>query len=456
MLGFLSRWFFVAAVLVALSVPETLFADPSGKSSRPNIVVILADDLGAEAIGCYGGAEFLGDKGRVLGAVKTPNIDAMAREGMLFSKAFATPVCSPSRAQFLTGKYNFRIGFHDIAGRNGAAVSLDASSHPTVAALLQEAGYLTGVTGKWHIGPTPGLQEPLKTADQDTSVPHVRECGFARQFIVPGAHLRHYGKPVEGEYTPDLMNEWAYRFFEQGKKEERPFFLFYSSPLPHFPYWPTPLNPDGPYMGDLSNEKLAGMYGNMENWPYLVEYLDKQVGQLLAKLDGLGMRGNTLVFFLGDNGTPPWVTTRMRDGRKIKFGKGTMNDTGSWVPFLASWPDVIKPGSRYDGLVDFSDITPTILRVAGVAVPEGLDGQSFAPQLEGKDGTPREWVHTLFNSQYFVRNAGWKLRETGELFDMSDAPYSEKLVRPEDDTAESKAARAALGEVAARLHPPAP
>ena len=436
------------AALLAFHLPA--FAE----KTRPNIVVILADDLGAEAIGCYGGAEFLGDKGKVLGPVKTPNLDAMAREGMLFKKAFATPVCSPSRAQFLTGKYNFRVGFHDIAGRNGAAKSLDAKAHPTLAALLQAGGYLTGVTGKWHLGPMPGLEEPLKASDQDTSVSHVRECGFARQFIVPGAHLRHYGKPVAGEYTPDLMAEWAFRFFEQGKKEERPFFLFYSSPLPHFPYWPTPLNPDSPYKGDMANEKMAEMYGNMENWPFLVEYLDKQVGQILAKLEEMGLRENTLVLFVGDNGTPPWVTTKMQDGRKIKFGKGTMNDTGSWVPFIASWPKAIKTGSVYNGLVDFSDITPTCLQVAGVAEPAGLDGVSFAPQLEGKSGTPREWVHSLYNKEYFVRNAGWKLRENGDLYDMADAPYSEKLVKPENDTPESQAARQSLQAVADKLHPP--
>ena len=422
--------------------------------ARPNIVVILADDLGAEALGCYGGAEFLGERGRVLGAVKTPNLDAMAANGIRFAKAYATPVCSPSRAQLLTGKYNHRIGFHDILGRNGAARALDAKAHPTIANLLQAGGYLTGAVGKWHLGAHPNLKNVQTDFNADTNVVHVRDCGFDRQFMVPGAHLREYGEAVEGKYTPDLMDAWAFRFMSEAKTAGKPFFLYYASPLPHFPYWPTPLNPDGP-RGDLTTKK-GEMYGDMQNFPYLVEYLDKQVGKILAKLEELGLRENTLVLFAGDNGTPNWIVTQMKDGRKIPFGKATMKETGSWVPLIASWPAVIRSGSVYEGLVDFSDILPTCLSVAGVPLPGDINGVSFAPVLEGTGESPREWVHCLYNKDYFVRNAGWKLRENGELYDMSDAPYSEELVKPDDDTPESKAAREALGAVAAKLHPPAP
>lgn len=423
-------------------------------STKPNIIVILADDLGAEAIGCYGGAEFLGERGKVLGPVKTPNLDAMAAKGIRFAKAYATPVCSPSRAQLLTGKYNDRVGFHDILGRNGATRELDSKSHPTIANLLQSAGYMTGAVGKWHIGPLANLKNVQPNPDADTNCPHVRACGFERQYMVPGAHLREYGEPVEGKYTPDLMDDWAFRFMNEAKTAGKPFFLYYASPLPHFPYWPTPLNPDGP-RGDPGSKKEE-MYGDMANFPFLVEYLDKEVGKILAKLEELGLRENTLVLFAGDNGTPPWVVTQMKNGRNIPFGKGTMKETGSWVPLVASWPAVIQSGSVYDGVVDFSDILPTCLSVAGVQLPNDINGMSFAPVLEGNGKSPREWVHSLYNKEYFVRNAGWKLRESGELYDMADAPYSEKLVKPEDDTPESKAAREALAAVAASLHPTAP
>lgn len=422
--------------------------------ARPNIVVILADDLGAEALGCYGGAEFLGEGGKVLGPVKTPHLDAMAASGVRFANAYATPVCSPSRAQLLTGKYNHRVGFHDILGRTGASRELDCKSHPTIANLLQSGGYLTGAVGKWHIGPLANLKNVQTDPAADTNCAHVKACGFERQFMVPGAHLREYGEPVEGKYTPDLMDAWAFRFMSEAKTAGKPFFLYYASPLPHFPYWPTPLNPDGP-RGEPGNKK-AEMYGDMANFPFLVEYLDKEVGKILAKLEELGMRENTLVLFAGDNGTPNWLVTRMKDGRNIPFGKATMKETGSWVPLIASWPAVIRSGSVYEGLVDFSDILPTCLSLAGVPLPKDIDGVSFAPVLEGSGKSPREWVHSLYNKEYFVRNAGWKLRENGELYDMNDAPYSEILVKPENDTLESRAAREELAAVAVKLHPAAP
>jgi arylsulfatase A len=419
-------------------------------SRRVNIIFILADDLGAEALGCYGGVKFTDGKKEVFGLVKTPNLDALAQAGIRFEHCFATPVCSPSRAQFLTGKYNFRVGFPDILGRNGATRSLDAQAHPTVAMRLKEVGYVTAVVGKWHLGDAGGGKAVPKSADQDTTCVHARECGFDRQCLFGGEHLEDYGEPQKGSYTPDILQDWALRFLDSRKGKTEPFFLYYASPIPHFSYLPTPLNPDGPGRGD---DKMGKMYGNMKNFPYLVEYLDKQVGEILAKLKELGMRENTLVVFAGDNGTPPWLVTEMRDGRKIQWGKGTMKDTGSWVPFLASWPGQIAGESIYGGLADFSDIMPTCLELAGAQVPSGLDGVSFAPQLQSKPGKPREWVHSHYVNQCFVRDTKWKLRENGELYDVSGAPYVEKLVPPDQDTTESKAARVRLKIVLERLHP---
>jgi arylsulfatase A len=140
----------------------------------------------------------------------------------------------------------------------------------------------------------------------------------------------------------------------------------------------------------------------------------------------------------------------MRDGREVKGGKGSLLDTGSRVPLLANWPGVIRAGSTYEGLTDFTDLMPTWIEVAGAAAPPGLDGVSFAPQLRGEPGQPREWVHTLFVGKYFVREARWKLRENGNLF---DAPYGEKLIAPENDTPESKAVRFRLQAVLDKLHP---
>lgn len=409
---------------------------PNGPEKvRPNIVFILADDLGAEALGCYGGVTYTG-----LGPVRTPNLDSMAKNGMQFKYCFSTPVCSPSRAELLTGRYNFHTGFIDIAGRSGASESLDAQKYPTVAMELKAAGYVTAIAGKWHLGQPLDMKTPLASSETDTDYPHPRDCGFERQCVLSGEHLELYGKPTPEEYTPARLQNWVLRFLESRKDQSEPFFLYYPSPIPHKPLYATPLNPDGP-----ARDKL--------NFPYLVEYLDGQVGEILNKLKELGMSENTLVFFSGDNGTHGEITTQMRNKKAVHGGKAKMWDAGSWVPLLAVWPGVVQPGSVNEGLVDFTDILPTCLELAGAPSAEGIDGISFAPQLRGLPGTTREWVHSLLREQYFVRDTKWKLRENGALYNVGGIRYVEKLETPENATPESKAARIRLQAVLDELHP---
>lgn len=428
--GAIVTFFGTFAILATLHA-----AEPANKPPKPNIVIILADDLGFETLGCYGGANFMGQ-----GPVKTPNLDAMAGQGMRFTHCFSTPVCSPARSELLTGKYNFRTGFIDIAGRSGATSSLDAQTHPTLAAQLKTAGYVTAVAGKWHLGPPEDMKVLLGSTEIDTTYPHPRDCGFDRQCVFSGGHLELYGKPVPLDYTPARLQNWVLRFLESRKGKEEPFFLYYASPLAHKPLYPTPLNPEG-------------RPRDRQNYPFLVEYLDGQVGEILQKLKELGFGENTLVLFSGDNGTHSEMVTEMRDGRKIKGGKATLKDTGSWVPLLASWPGTIKPGSVDNNMVDFTDILPTCLQLAGVPDPKGIDGISFAPQLLGQSATLREWIHSLLRDEYFVRDLHWKLRENGGLYDISDSPYTEAPVLPENDTAESKSARVRLQAVLDKLHP---
>jgi len=417
--------------IFALATAGVALAAPS----KPNIVIILADDLGQEALSCYGGADFKG-----LGTVRTPNIDAMAKNGMRFTHCFSTPVCSPARAELLTGKYNFRTGFIDIAGRSGATESLDPKAHPTLPAQLKAAGYVTAIAGKWHLGQPIDMKVPLGPTDKDTDYSHPRECGFERQCVMSGEHLELYGKPTAEDYTPARLQDWVLRFLESRKGKPEPFFLYYPSPIPHRPLMPTPLNPDGKSRG-------------RENFPFLIEYLDKQVGEIVKKLAELGLDENTLVIFSGDNGTNGEITTMMRDGRGIKGGKASQRDAGSWVPLIAEWPGVIQPGSVDEHMVDFTDIMPTCLELAGAPLPKGMDGISFASQLRGQPGTFREWIHSLMVDRYFVRDLRWKLNESGELYDVSDSPYTETLVLPEKDTPESKASRVHLQSVLDTLHP---
>ncbi|MDR3404907.1 MAG: sulfatase-like hydrolase/transferase [Chthoniobacter sp.] len=408
---------------------------PDGK---PNIIFILADDIGFQSLGCYGGVETKG-----YGAVRTPNLDAMAKSGMRFEHCFACAVCSPARAELLTGQYNFRSGFTSIAGVRGAATMLDANVHPTLAMKLKAAGYVTAIAGKWHLGPPENKDEIPTTSTVGTKYPHIEECGFERQCIFGGGHLESYGEPKVGAYTPEIFQQWALRFIESRKDKPEPFFLYYASPLPHGPLKPTPLNPSGPG---------AGKRGDPANFPYVMEYLDQQVGEVVQKLTALGMRENTLVIFAADNGGDA-LTTVMRDGREITGHKGSLDDTGSWVPMVADWPGVISAGSVNHGMVDFTDIMPTCLDLAGAPRLDGLDGVSFAPQLQGKPGQPRQWVHVFQINRFFVRDANWKLRENGQLYDVSNSPPVEKLILPRNEAPESKAARIRLQAVLDELHP---
>lgn len=433
--------------LAVLGVGALLVAAAPGVCAegapRPNIVFFLADDLGFEALGCYGAESYKG-----LGPVRTPNLDSLAKSGMLFTQCFSCPVCSPARSEFLTGKYNFRTGFRRIMGQPGVAEKLDAAAHPTVANRLKDAGYVTAVVGKWHVGQpftkANQVEEVPQSDERDTDYPHPRECGFERQCLFSGGHLSTYGEPKPGQYTPELLQKWALRFLESRKGKPEPFFLYYASPIPHEPLYPTPLNPDG---------KSNGRRGDASNYPYLIEYMDRQVGELVEKLAALGLRENTLVMFSGDNGSHPTKTTLMRDGREIKGGKGSPADTGAWVPLIASWPAAVRAGSTYAGPVDFTDLLPTCLELAGGARPQGIDGMSFAPQLCGRPGAPREWVFVLGGDRWYVRDARWKLRNSGELLDVSGSPAAEKPVPSEGGTSESKAARERLQAALDRLNP---
>jgi hypothetical protein len=182
--------------------------------------------------------------------------------------------------------------------------------------------------------------------------------------------------------------------------------------------------------------------------------MDKQVGALVAELEKLGLRQNTLIIFSGDNGTaagyPATVHGRMQNG-----WKGTMLEGGSRVPFIASWPGVTPAGKVLDDIVSFADPYATFAEIAGVKPPEGFktDGHSIAPQLRGEPGTQRPYAYVQLGQHWFVREPGFKLNEAGELFDMSDAPFVEKLIAPSSDTEQSKAARERLAAALKELNP---
>ena len=388
-------------------------------AEMPNIIFILADDLGIDNLSCYGSDKH-----------KTPNIDKLAASGTRFETCYAAPVCGPSRCLLLTGRYAFRTGGMGNQSWRPAGPGAKSADENPVAKLLKQAGYATGMAGKWRqVGETP------------------RDWGFDEYTTDPTAsgwywqtkHLKNGAEVTvpEGTYAGDVVHEFAVDFLRRNK--DKPFFFYYSMHHVHGPIQRTP---------DTVKEGQPDLYEDN------IRYMDKQVGAVIAELEKLGLREKTLVIFSGDNGTalnfPSTVGGRMLNGKK-----GSLLEGGSRVPFIASWPGVTPAGKVSKDIVSFADPHATFTELAGVKLPEGMkfDGRSFAPQLRGEKGTPREWAYVQLNAKWFVREAGFKMNERAELFDMSDAPFVEKPVAATDDTEASTAARQRLAAVLAELNP---
>ncbi|HEY1083540.1 MAG TPA: sulfatase-like hydrolase/transferase [Prosthecobacter sp.] len=380
----------------------------------PNIVFILSDDLGIDGFGCYGSDRFKD---------KTPNIDALAASGLRFDYCYSMPTCNPSRCALMTGRYEFRTG-------NAPSYKEETS----MARVLKQAGYTTGMAGKWR----QMRDEPTDWGfDEYLTDPTPSGYYWETNYTQNGAPL----EAKEGTYGPDLCRDFAIGFFERHK--EKPFFFYYPTHLVHNPILKTP-------QSAAPSEDQDTLFADN------VAYLDRQVGELVAALEKLGLRKNTIIVFSSDNGTAKYgIEHATIRGRHIHGMKETMLEGGSRVPLIVNWKGTVQAGGSSDDLIDFTDMLPTFADVAGATPPASpvLDGRSFAPQIRGDKGSPREWIYVQHNTahEWYVRSRGWKLTQAGDLFDMSDAPFAEKAVPP----GEQKAERERLQAVLAQLNPAA-
>jgi arylsulfatase A len=280
------------------------------------------------------------------------------------------------------------------------------------------------------------------------------EWGFDEYIVFPGSG-RYYREQTaryrvngvqknlpEGQYLPDIMHEFIVNFITH--HQDQPFFLYYPMSHIHGPIVPTPDSKAGASKDELYRDN--------------VEYMDKLVGKLMAELDRLHLREKTLVLFTGDNGTARFgVNATTVNGRRISGMKATMLEGGSRVPLLVNWPGVTPAGKVNHDLVDFSDFFATFAELTGAPLPEGvkLDSHSFAAQIKGLKGAPRDWVYVELNGKSYARNARFKLTNGGELFDLAEAPYREISVSSTTTDAAAIAARQQLQEVL-KQHPTAP
>jgi len=395
-----------ACFLLGFLGTELQADDPLKKADRPHVILILADDLGYECIRANGGQSY-----------QTPNLDRLAKSGVRFEHCHVQPLCTPTRVQLMTGKYNIRnyLNFGTLL-RN----------ETTFAHQMKQAGYATAICGKWQLGRE--VDSPRHFGfDESYLWQHTRR---PPRYANPGLELngqeRNFSK---GEYGPDLVNDFAIDFVTRHRNQ--PFFLYYPMMLTHDPYQPTPDSPDwDPKAKGESVNRKEKHFGEM------VTYMDKLIGKLDAKLVELGIRDKTLVLFLGDNGTGRGATSRW-NGSTIRGGKGTTKATGTHVPLIVSWPSGAKEGQVNRDLISSVDLFPTLCQAAGAEIPANLDGVSFLPQIRGEKGNPREWLYTWYSPRQqadlsvteYAFDQGFKLYRDGRFFDLQADPEEGKPLK---------------------------
>ncbi len=408
-----------------------LFLWVQSAAARPNLILIMADDMGFECLSPYGGKSY-----------STPSFERFAAEGKLFTHCYSQPVCTPSRNKIMTGRRNTR---------NYRSFGSLPPSEPTFAKVLRAAGYRTAVAGKWQLsdggggplGSSPrqvGFEESCLWAYEHNMTP--RQWQRYQQSRGSDAKTSRFWHPAilrngdwvetgPDDFGPDIYAQFLLDFIEDHRNE--PFFVYYPMALIHGPFVPTPHSK--PIL-------KADKHGSDRRYVAdMVAYSDFLVGRILDKLDELGLSENTLVLFTGDNGTTRGIRTQI-EGRTVVGAKAIPTDGGTHVPLLALWPGVIEPGSRNDDLIDFSDFLPTLAEAGDAPLPARIDfdGRSFLPQLRGLAGDPRPWLFMDYDKDpdfpldkkkwppvRFVRTKRYKLYADGRFFDV---PHDWEEQRP--------------------------
>lgn len=423
-------WLLFVTFTVVLSINAQ-----TTRSSKPNVILILADDLGYGDLGCYGQK-----------LIQTPHLDRLAKEGMRFTQFYAgSTVCAPSRAVLMTGKHMGHVSVRGNAGAENIAIQSLRHGEKTVAHVFKDAGYRTALFGKWGLGEVGldghpnkmGFDEFFGFLNQSHAhnyypswLIHNSEKYPLRN--VPASENKAVGSGWAREkidYAPDVIFDKAVQWLDQN--HDKPFFLYFASTLPH-----------------ANNEAARGVgngqeipdYGSYkdESWPdpdkgqaAMVSHLDKQVGQLLAKLKAYGIERNTLVLFSSDNGPHQEGKNNMEffdANGPLRGIKRALYEGGIRVPFIARWPGKIKAGTISDHIGYFGDVLATASELTKQSMPSGLDSLSFLPALRGKKAQQHKYLYYEFYEQggrQAVRFGKWKaIREpmmTGpvQLFDLS-------------------------------------
>ncbi len=399
----------------------------ASSDKRPNIVLMMADDMGYECLSCNGGLSY-----------KTPIFDALADKGLRFQHCYSQPVCTPSRVKIMTGQYN---------ARNYVAFGTLKHGERTFGHLMQEAGYATCIAGKWQLSGAYGFKGtlPEEAGFDEYCLWQIDSDDKGSRYWNP--KLIENGKVVEGaegKYGPDILSGFVNGFSEKNK--DKPFFAYYPMVLTHGPHVPTPDSAEG----DKSSKRDPTKY-----FPDMIAYAEKIVASVVDNLERLGLLENTLVIFIADNGTDKKITSKFGD-RLIRGGKGTTPDAGTHVPMIAYWKGVTPTGKVCNSLVDFADFLPTFLEIAGASVPGYVDGKSFLYLLRGDLDKTKDWVFCHYEKgkhaaeeagkkevstekqeriknkppyTRFARNQRYKLYDNGNFFDIPADPEEKSPIK---------------------------
>ena len=410
-----SIWAIIAVFFTAL----TFFAcqsEPASKSKKlPNIILIMADDLGYETITANGGSSY-----------HTPRIDALADQGMRFEHCYSQPLCTPSRVQIMTGIYNVR---------NYVRFGLLDPGQFTFGHLLQRAGYQTCIIGKWQLGKQ--VEAPEKAGFDRHCLWQVTEgatddLGRDTRYSRPELQIDGKIKTFKlSDYGPDVVSQFGMDFIESSHQANQPFFLYYPMILTHCPFSPTPDSKTW----HTDSTTVMKYKGKAHYFGDMMSYTDQIIGRIQDKVSELGIEKNTLIIFTGDNGTDRPIVSTL-DGEAIAGAKNQSTDAGTRVPLIASWPGVIEPGSVNDNLIDFSDFFPTLAEMANIQTDSlDLDGVSFYNQLKGKKAESREWIYNWYSrsgeaekARIFARTKDYKLYTSGEFYHIPSDRLEEKPI----------------------------
>ncbi len=382
-------------------LPQLLDAS-SGPKDRPNILLIMADDCAADELACYGNTEH-----------ETPVLDKLAEMGTRFETFWSTPICSPSRALIMTGRYGFRTGWYHNNMKKNVPLS---DENIIFSQLLQEAGYRTAVAGKWQL---PGttieygfdesslwayehmLPEGVKHEGYDSLNPDAYNYKYMARYWHPSIiHNYDYFPTTNDDYGPDVHSDFIIDFAT--RESDKPFFAYYPMILTHDPFYPTPDTVEG-------DEGKLGPTDMKRNFKSNMEYMDKMVGKIIDALKESGQLENTAIIITTDNGT-------------VTRGKGVSKEIGVYVPLIVYWPGVIENKGVRRELADFSDIFPTLMDIADVEIPEDYvyDGRSFLPLLTGEAYEEREFIFSYLGKDRLVRDKRWLLEGDGRFFDCGE------------------------------------